>query len=356
MSTYSVVVPCYNCEKTIDRCLSSLIAQILPFYEIILVDDGSTDHTGKKCDGYAVIHANVKVIHKENGGLVSAWKEGVANSTGEYVLFCDADDFVDNDLLSVIDPEISASRPDMAAYGFVAESAERFTQKYDIRVEAGYYNREEINKEILPRIFFDGDMVSAVLYINRWNKVFRRELLKSVEKDVPDEISLGEDQILSFSYIINSFSIYVFDSFLPYHYVRSKESMTGNIDDTSFYEAEKTADVLDEISTKYGYTNSRQLLQQYLCNIFTCMRVMICDDSYSYGDVRKSLIKAMSSPRFSQNVSTELIKSYNLPSRVFAWLMIKRFIMPAYVITKAVVKLECIAFKMMKRSRDIWLK
>lgn len=90
-----IIVPVYNVSKYLNKCIESLLAQTYKYIKIILVDDGSTDGSEKICDNYARIDDRINVIHKENGGLVSAWTMGIKNSKSEWVVFVDGDDWVE---------------------------------------------------------------------------------------------------------------------------------------------------------------------------------------------------------------------------------------------------------------------
>ena len=90
----SIIVPVYNLEKYIEKCVRSLLQQTYTNVEIILVDDGSRDESGEICDRLASEDSRIKVIHKENGGLSSARNCGIENATGEYIMFVDGDDFI----------------------------------------------------------------------------------------------------------------------------------------------------------------------------------------------------------------------------------------------------------------------
>ena len=93
----SVIVPAYNTEKYLRRCIDSILAQTFTDFELLLIDDGSTDQSGEICDEYADKDVRIKVFHKANGGVSSARNVGLDNALGEYICFCDADDWVDND-------------------------------------------------------------------------------------------------------------------------------------------------------------------------------------------------------------------------------------------------------------------
>ena len=94
----TVIVPVYNVENYLQQCIDSIIGQSYKYLEIILVDDGSTDGSGKICDEYANQDNRIKVIHKQNGGLVSARKAGLKEATGKYIAFVDSDDWIDTDM------------------------------------------------------------------------------------------------------------------------------------------------------------------------------------------------------------------------------------------------------------------
>lgn len=91
----SVIVPVYNAEKYLHRCIDSILNQTFPDFELLLIDDGSKDQSGEICDEYAKKDSRVKVFHKENGGVSSARNVGIDNAVGEYICFCDSDDWVE---------------------------------------------------------------------------------------------------------------------------------------------------------------------------------------------------------------------------------------------------------------------
>ena len=102
MPKVSVIVPVYNTEKYLSRCINSILAQSFDDYEMILVDDGSTDNSGLFLDEYVNRDPRIRVIHKENGGVSSARNVGIKKAVGEYIMFCDSDDYVDPDWCRVL--------------------------------------------------------------------------------------------------------------------------------------------------------------------------------------------------------------------------------------------------------------
>ena len=97
----SVIIPVYNAEKTLHRCIDSILAQTFSDFEVLLIDDGSKDKSGEICDEYARKDSRIKVCHKENGGVSSARNTGLSKAMGEYVIHCDADDFIEPEMLDL---------------------------------------------------------------------------------------------------------------------------------------------------------------------------------------------------------------------------------------------------------------
>ena len=99
MELISIIVPVYKAEKHLSECIDSIISQTYENFELILIDDGSPDNSGKICDEYAEKDKRIRAIHKENGGVSSARNTGLDNASGEYITFIDSDDFVDKQYL-----------------------------------------------------------------------------------------------------------------------------------------------------------------------------------------------------------------------------------------------------------------
>lgn len=204
----SIIVPVYNGEKHIQRCLDSIRKQTYKEFEAIIVDDGSYDGTGNLCDQIAQIDARFRVIHQKNAGVARARNVGLAQAKGDLV-FIDADDYVDSDYLEKLMEGFS--HPDV-----------------DISYCAGQDEDEEHN--ILPR----GGSTVDVLISSRdyewngnlqhpvvWGAIFRRELVEGLQFD--ERFSIGEDSLFFAKCLIKARNLY-FVCDTVYHYVRCQES------------------------------------------------------------------------------------------------------------------------------------
>ena len=154
---FSVIIPVFNASKFLKRCLNSIVCQEFNDYEIILIDDGSTDESPLICDEYSKKYSFIRTIHKENGGTVSARRRGVVEAKGNYLLSIDADDYVDSDYFETISKEISKNNfPSILAWSYqeVDESSNTKVKILNQKDTLGNYsNKKDI--EELKKGFLD---------------------------------------------------------------------------------------------------------------------------------------------------------------------------------------------------------
>ncbi|MBQ2903049.1 MAG: glycosyltransferase family 2 protein [Clostridia bacterium] len=177
---FSILVPVYNVEKYLEQCVESLLDQTYKGdYEIILVDDGSTDSSGKICDRYAKNNPDkIKVVHKKNEGLVSARQAGIEIAVGEYSLFVDSDDFVDNNLLETVSDCIKRNNnPDMVIYSFRYYSNGKTTNR-KTTLSADETIFENDNKKELYEALISTNFITSL-----WTKALKTEILKNDPTD-----------------------------------------------------------------------------------------------------------------------------------------------------------------------------
>ena len=147
MPKISVIVPVYNTEKYLHRCVDSILAQTFTDFELLLIDDGSTDSSGAICDEYAQKDSRVRVFHKENGGASSARNLGLDNATGEWITFCDSDDFVYSYWLSNFDVDKNGRTYDIICQGI--ECSKKFVETHNSNKYLFDFSRIRLNSCIL---------------------------------------------------------------------------------------------------------------------------------------------------------------------------------------------------------------
>jgi len=212
----SIIIPVFNVEKYIGICLESVINQTFRNLEIILVNDGSTDGSGKICDEYAARDSRIRVIHQENKGVSAARNEGLRLSSGKYVGFVDGDDWIDDDMLSFLLEMADAYDADIATCGYYVNN--KADPDLDLECETKIISQEKSIRMSLELKEFCFD--SGV-----FNKIFRSKILKENGIEFEDEIAIGEDMLYLCKCIMSSGKI-VYSPIPKYHVFTNSMSAT----------------------------------------------------------------------------------------------------------------------------------
>lgn len=214
----SIIIPVYNAEKTIRRCVDSVLNQEYKETELLLVDDGSTDLSGRICDEYAGKDPRVCVIHKENTGVSDTRNLAVDRARGTYLQFLDSDDWISSDATSLMVRAAEESGCDMVISDFYRVVGERVSHKGDIE-PGGLLTREEFAGFMMEK---PADFYYGVL----WNKLFRRDLVEENGLRMDKTISWCEDFMFNLEYIRHTKTIYALH--VPiYYYVKTKGSLAS---------------------------------------------------------------------------------------------------------------------------------
>ncbi len=221
-SLISVIVPIYRIDKYLGICIESLINQTYKNLEIILVDDGSPDRCPEICDLYAKKDDRIKVIHKENGGLVSARKAGLMASKGDYVGYVDGDDWVGAGFYEALYTAIITSESDIACAGQSRDLFDRSVH-FTNSLPSGIYEGEKI-KELYRKMISNGEFYRPGVTTYVWNKLFKREVLLEAQMNVDDRISIGEDGAVTYPALLASKRVCITDN-CAYHYRQREDSM-----------------------------------------------------------------------------------------------------------------------------------
>ena len=255
----SVVVPIYGVAEYLHQCLDSIINQTYHNLEIILVDDGSTDGSSEICDEYAQKDSRIIVIHKKNGGLVSARKAGVLRCSGQYTAYCDGDDWIDLEYIEKLTKINKNQTVDMIVSNYIRESKKRVIG--ESQIEEGYYEREELENSIFPCMLYAGGFYR--FGISQYpHKIFRTDLLKKYQLMIPDNISLGEDVALTYPMLLECNSIFICNEPL-YHYRFNEDGISLKYREETATESKNLIRYLKaELPDKYDLINQ---LDYYNC-------------------------------------------------------------------------------------------
>lgn len=190
MQRISIVVAIYNAEKYLSRCLDSIISQSYTCFELLLIDDGSTDNSGLICEEYAKCDSRIKVFHKKNGGVSSARNVGLENAKGDWITFCDSDDFVNPNWLDIYISLISKNMVDMACLGI-------------------YKTGLCVSSEYCRGVNFYGDAKEALILLREslllgsvCNKILRKSIIEENYLRFDENIAFMEDEEFILKYFM----------------------------------------------------------------------------------------------------------------------------------------------------------
>lgn len=236
-SLVTFILPVYNAENTLKRCLDSILKQTYCDYEVIIVDDGSVDDSGKICDSYSLNDNRFRVVHKENAGVASARQLGVSLASGEYVIHIDSDDWIESNMLSDMMNEIGDADILVSDYYYNTKHGQTYVRQVDCTT----------SEELLEKI------IKGEVFGSLWHKLIRCNLYQNIEFNT--DLTFCEDQLLLFK-ILTTYQCKVINLHKAYyHYECNDGSITQRTDREYFDNKIKYEDyalqVLSPLSFRY---------------------------------------------------------------------------------------------------------
>lgn len=213
----TVIVPIYNVATYLERCIESILSQTYENMEVILVDDGSTDDSGKICDRYAERFKRLQVIHKENGGLVTARKAGLSHAHGQYIGFVDSDDYIDAEFYELLFESLIKDDADISQMGFWEED-ETGSQKVSCLRKVFDLSRQRI--DMLCEGILEKSRTDFCVTYNVWSKLYKADLIQTCYSMVPDIQQFGEDVICTCCCMLYANKISVINNEKYHHTIR----------------------------------------------------------------------------------------------------------------------------------------
>lgn len=214
----SIIIPVYNEEKYLDKCISSIVNQTYGNLEIILVDDESPDKCPQICNRWSKKDKRIKVVHKQNGGVASSRNEGLKNATGTIIGFVDSDDYIEKDMFEKLYKNLMMNNADISMCSY-----------YDEYIDG----RKKMGKHFDDFTIINGiDAIKNLLLEKNisnhlWNKIYKKELFDKIEFPLGRKM---ED--LSVMYrLFEKSKIIVFDNYIGYHYLQHENSIMGNVNE-----------------------------------------------------------------------------------------------------------------------------
>ena len=298
---FSIILAIYNVESYLDRCIQSILSQNFSDYEMILVDDGSTDGSAQICDRYADRYDNIRVVHKENGGLSSARNAGMDIAEGDYIWWIDSDDWADKQSLSVLYEAVKVDRPDIVKFNHIRVT-DREMLVVSSAVPGKYIQGNQI--ELLLKQALIG---SSKYILSAWSHLYKREFLQKEGLRFVSEREVGsEDYLFNLEALLKTSQITVLNDMLYYYELRSgslsqkyKENASQKY--TTLYQQLKSFFDLAGVLGVYERAINR-FYAWHLIHGICISNEYILSEKHSKAEARKNMQMLLSLPELQQAI------------------------------------------------------
>lgn len=335
----SVIVPVYNVEKYLTRCIESLINQTLNFIEIILVDDGSSDKSAEICDEFACKDNRIKVIHKKNGGLGMARNSGLDVAKGEYVSFIDSDDYIDHTMYQTMYEEMKRTDSDTCYCYFMRRSFGGNLEKEKMYLEKKTYEKiDKINEILLEMLGAPASHSKDVVFnMSVCKGLFSRSIIEDNKIIFESERNLiCEDLIFDLEYLQLSKRVSIVNKAL-YYYCENAGSLTHKYYQKRF---EKEKELYRELVYRFNKLCSIEIDIERL-NKFFLGRTRICimdeilyNENVGLKDILKNIKTIVNDPILEKVFESYPYKKNLLKQRVFNFCLKSKIVFIIYVMAK----------------------
>lgn len=299
MPKISIIVPVYNCEKYISNCINSILEQSFKDFELILVDDGSSDRSFEICESFAKKDNRVRAIHQPNSGVSRARNRGLDEAKGEYIGFVDGDDCIDKEMYERLYKNLADNNADISICGIVNCFVKKdgTTEKVRQSPVDGFwiFSGEQALKEALQ---------SRLYSVNPVNKLFKKELFDKLRYP---EGKISEDAFL-IPVVISKAGKVVYDSKPMYYYLRRENSITtSNFSDRDWDVVEAYKNHLNMVSEKFPNLKEVAKFRYLWAYTYVIDKIMLSENSENYLEdfkkafnfIKKNILQIIFNPYFS---------------------------------------------------------
>lgn len=297
----SVIVPVYNVEKYLERCVKSLTDQTWNNLEILLVDDGSKDHSGALCDQFVRKDGRIRAIHKENGGLISAWMRGAEEATGEYLHFVDGDDWIAKETLAEMADFLTGSEREVISSDYVIEREDGRQQCVWQQLMPGEYTGKRLKEMVIPQLLGNEE---RYVCLSRCMKLISRRLIVENMHYCDPAVKMGEDMTILIPALADCERLVVMDHKAYYHYMYLESSMVHRYDGGLYENMQRLKKVVMRvIEDKFGSDEKEMMFSQMQKEyIFLMFLVLKNEARGNPGGYRKNIAAICKEPELKKMV------------------------------------------------------
>lgn len=257
----SVIVPVYNKKDYLEQCIDSVLAQTYRNLELLLVDDGSTDGSGKICDNYAAKEVRVSVFHQENGGPTAAVVTGLREASGDYYMFIDSDDHVSSEMLEKMVQRLVGQKGEIVCCNHVLEKRKE-TVDVIMPLPPGIYEGKKLQEEVKDRLL---GRENRIIPMSRCMKLCEKSVFDGNEKYYDTKLRMGDDFNLIYPALLAASRIVVMEKALFYHYRYVEDSIVHGYDPQNAESVEGWYQALRRIVQDQNIADGEKRLNQEYC-------------------------------------------------------------------------------------------
>lgn len=331
----SIIIPVYNLENYIEKCIRSVINQTYNNIQIIVIDDGSTDSTGKICDELGKSDSRVLVIHTSNNGVSKARNIGIGRAVGDWIVFLDADDFISSNYIEIMYQSIADNSDcELVLCGYTEHKGTK-------KKEVSFFKSNDLNLRnkafLLQRILGveDSKWSNGKRFGCPWGKMYKASVIKNGSIRFPEDLSMGEDMIFNLSYVECMKGISIYNNVCTYNYIVRRSSATRHSNEEEFLNsARKYLESLHDCITNLDSLNNKEDIFNYRV-VFLLYRIITV--VYVKGNFIKGYrqshnqIKALCEHRiFRQAVACDNNYLFNIKKLLFKVCVYYKFYFLAY--------------------------
>lgn len=317
----SVILPIYNVEKYLNRCIESIINQTYSKLEIILVDDESPDNCPQICDEWAKKDSRIKVIHKKNQGLGYARNTGIENANGEYICFFDSDDYIALNTIEECYTKAIQYSADIVTYGFYRVSSNgKILKKYIPNVKKNFFEGKEIQTYILPNMIAPNTVTGEItnLWMSMCGALFSTKMINHLNWRLVSERDIISEDIFSLLRLYKNVEKVVVISEAYYYYCENYSSLTHKYKEDRFernkYFYKECLNMCDEL--KYNEEIKKRLMYPFISNTIATIK-MIVNANLLKEEKEKALNNIINDKIFSEVLAKTDIRKEKITRKIF---------------------------------------
>ena len=346
-SKVSIVVPIYNAQEYLTQCVESLTGQDYENIEILLIDDGSTDDSPQICDRLQAECNKIRTIHKENGGTASARNLGVAEATGEYVMFIDADDWFDLDTVSTLVKHMDENQLDVARFNYVREYGDKSLEKKNTFLEERVYEGEECRQTCRQVLGLVDEELSHPENMNFLASVcfniYRRKIITENNLKFVNFFEVGSfvDGLFNFE-VFNYVKRFEFIGKAFYHYRKTNITSASKKYRKDYLKKQGVLfDKLEKVMEKHNityYARSAYCSRVVYNSMEMCFNALRSSNSFS--EKRQEIKAILKNPRLKKIRKGFKLKQLPLKWKVYFFFIKKGWTLPTYLMTALILKMK----------------